>query len=281
MGTDRLFADRELAARIERAACDLMRDCAGAIARRHDDPVTVRPIAGGVAVHTGEGSPLNKVAGVGFEGIPSNAELDSVESVFAAARAPVQVELSCLAEAGIAELFTRRGYFLAGFENVLGLRLPLDRRDHERRRAGEGEVEVALSVADELPTWFDVVATGFAHPDAQGVASHETFSRETMERVMNDLASAPSMVRYLARRGAGGASMRARDGVCQLCGAATLPAHRRHGIQSAMLERRLADATRAGCDVAVVTTLPGSKSQQNVQRLGFDLLYTRAILVLG
>jgi hypothetical protein len=29
----------------------------------------------------------------------------------------------------------------------------------------------------------------------------------------------------------------------------------------------------------VITTLPGSKSQQNAQRRGFDLLYTRAILV--
>lgn len=36
---------------------------------------------------------------------------------------------------------------------------------------------------------------------------------------------------------------------------------------------------RLGCDVAVVTTVPGSKSQQNAQRQGFDLLYTRAILV--
>ena len=31
--------------------------------------------------------------------------------------------------------------------------------------------------------------------------------------------------------------------------------------------------------VAVVTTAPGSKSQQNVQRQGFQLLYTRAVLV--
>lgn len=30
---------------------------------------------------------------------------------------------------------------------------------------------------------------------------------------------------------------------------------------------------------AVVTTAPGSKSQQNVQRQGFHLLYTRAVLV--
>ncbi|MGZ5378887.1 MAG: GNAT family N-acetyltransferase, partial [Mycobacterium sp.] len=45
------------------------------------------------------------------------------------------------------------------------------------------------------------------------------------------------------------------------------------------LAARLVDAAAAGCDIAVVTTAPGSKSQENVQRRGFDLLYTRAILV--
>jgi GNAT superfamily N-acetyltransferase len=64
-----------------------------------------------------------------------------------------------------------------------------------------------------------------------------------------------------------------------MAGAATVPAHRRRGIQSALLSTRLADAKAAGCEVAVITTQPGSKSQQNAQRQGFDLLYTRAVLV--
>jgi hypothetical protein len=38
------------------------------------------------------------------------------------------------------------------------------------------------------------------------------------------------------------------------------------GVQTALLSARLADAAAAGCDIAVVTTQPGSKSQQNVQR---------------
>jgi hypothetical protein len=50
-------------------------------------------------------------------------------------------------------------------------------------------------------------------------------------------------------------------------------------VQTALLSARLADAAVAGCDVAVITTQPGSKSQQNAQRQGFDLLYTRAVLV--
>ena len=90
------------------------------------------------------------------------------------------------------------------------------------------------------------------------------------------------MALYLARRDgaiAGGGSIRISDGLAQLSGAATLPAHRRRGVQSALLRARLLDAARHGCDLAVVTTEPASKSQQNVQRAGFSLLYSRAVLM--
>ena len=90
------------------------------------------------------------------------------------------------------------------------------------------------------------------------------------------------MTRYVARHDgviAGGASIRMCAGIAQLAGAATALAHRRRGVQTALLAARLVDAARAGCDIAVVTTAPGSKSQQNVQRRGFQLLYTRAVLV--
>jgi GNAT superfamily N-acetyltransferase len=126
-----------------------------------------------------------------------------------------------------------------------------------------------------------VVIEGFAHPDTQGVPSHEEFPREVIAGAERDFAAA-GVTRYIALRDgviAGGASLRMADGIAQLTGAATAPVHRRRGIQTALLSARLADAAAAGCDVAVVTTQPASKSQQNVQRRGFDLLYTRAVLV--
>ena len=101
---------------------------------------------------------------------------------------------------------------------------------------------------------------------------------------MTDFAGAEGFVGYLALRGGlvvGAAAMRTFEGVAQLCGAATLPEHRRRGVQSTLLAARLAEAAGLGCDVAVVTTMPGSKSQENVQRSGFDLLYARAVLVRG
>lgn len=78
---------------------------------------------------------------------------------------------------------------------------------------------------------------------------------------------------------AGAASLRLDDGLAQLCGAATLPPFRRRGIQAALLRVRLAEARQAGCDLAVVTTQPGSKSQANAMRQGFSVLYARVVLV--
>ena len=125
---------------------------------------------------------------------------------------------------------------------------------------------------------------GFACPDTQGVGSHEQFPRDVLEQVLRDLTSGAGFVLYAATRGgevAGGGSLCISERVAQLAGAATRPAHRRHGVQTALLAARLSRATKDGCDVAVITTQPGSKSQENAQRQGFDLLYTRAILVRG
>jgi GNAT superfamily N-acetyltransferase len=280
MNADRspLFGGTAVAERIERVEAQLVVRGSEAARRRRADTVGfVIPIAGGVASFAEEGSPLNKVAGLGFGGVPSAAALDEIERAFTACGAPVQIELAHLADPAIGALLTERGYRLASFENVLGLVLT-----GEHERVTPPGVEVRPSGDDEFEPWLDVVADGFTHPDTQGVPWHEEFPREIIDRAMRDLAAAAGVMRYLALRDgviAGGASYRIAEGVAQLTGAATAPAHRRRGVQTALLSARLADAAAAGCDLAVITTQPGSKSQQNAQRRGFDLLYTRAVLV--
>ncbi|MFE5283343.1 GNAT family N-acetyltransferase [Nocardia sp. NPDC056611] len=275
-----MFCGSELAARVERVETELIaKGSAAAAARLEPDTGFVIPLAGGVASFAEDGSPLNKIAGLGFAGIPDEAELDEIERLFAARETPVQAEVSQLGDPGIGELLTGRGYRLVSFENVLGRELGAPRTAD----VAPG-IEVMPSGEDEFDIWLTVVADGFAHPDTQGVASHEEFPAEIIANAMRDLTGAAGVQRYLARRDgrvAGGASLRMSGGIAQLTGAATHPAHRRHGVQSSLLSARLAEAAAAGCDMAVVTTQPGSKSQQNVQRQGFALLYTRAILVKG
>lgn len=267
-----MFCDIDTAARIERAEADTI----AAGTARCDDGLVI-PLARGVASYAGPGSPMNKIAGLGFGGVPNESELDTVEREFAARDTPVRVEVASLADPALCELLTARGYLLVSFENVLGLALT----DVPVPAIPDG-ITVRHSGTDELTTWLDVVVDGFAVPDDQGVASHESFPREVLSRTIAALSTVEGEQRYIALREgavAGGASMRILDGVAQLNGAATAAPHRRRGVQTALLTTRLREAARDGADLAVVTTLPGSKSQQNTQREGFALLYTRAILV--
>jgi ribosomal protein S18 acetylase RimI-like enzyme len=272
-----LFYDIALAERIERVETELIARATEAAHRRNTGAAGfVIPIAGGVAAFAEDQSPFNKVAGLGFGGVPSAAALDEIEAAFAALGARVQIELAHLADPAIGERLTERGYRLVSFENVLGRAL-----DGVPGHVTPPGLEVRLSGYAELEAWIDVVVEGGAHPDTDGLPSHEEFPRDVVERAERDLVAA-GVVRYIALRNgvvAGGGSVRMADGVAQLTGAATAPAHRRRGVQSALLSARLADAAAAGCDVAVVTTQPGSPSQKNVQRRGFELLYTRAVLV--
>ncbi len=276
-GRSPLFCGTALAGRIERAEAQLIAQASEAARRRRADTAGfVIPMAGGVASFAEAGSPFNKVAGLGFGGVPGAAALDEIERAFTACGAPVQIELAHLADPAIGALLTERGYRLVSFENVLGRALT-----GEPERVTPPGIEVRPSGDDELEAWLDAVADGVAHPDTHGAGSHEESPREGIARATRDLAAA-GVMRYAALRDgviAGGARFRMADGVAQLTGAATAPAHRRRGIQTALLSARLADAAAAGCDIAVITTQPGSTSQQNAQRQGFDLLYTRAVLV--
>lgn len=270
-----MFCSTTLAERIERAEAGLIAAGADAARRRGREGFEIA-VAGGAACFAGANSPFNKVVGLGFGGVPSDAELDMIEAAFGSRGCPTQVELAHLADPEIAAALTARGYQLVSFENVLGRPLA----DGLERVTPPG-VDVRPGADEDFETWLDTVVEGFANPDTQGVASHEEFPRDVVAVATRDMVAAGA-TRYVATADgavAGGASVRFAHGIAQLTGAATAPAHRRRGVQTALLAARLVDAAAAGCDIAVVTTAPGSKSQENVQRRGFDLLYTRAILV--
>jgi len=161
-GRPSLFCDVELAARVERAEVRLIADgSAAARRRRADDAGFVIPIAGGVASFAEEGSPLNKVAGLGFDGVPDAADLDEIEGAFADHGAAVQVEFAHLAAPTVGALLTGRGYRLVSSENVLGRAL----RDGHPEVPPVG-VEVRISGERKFEQWL-------ADPDTQGVPSRE------------------------------------------------------------------------------------------------------------
>jgi hypothetical protein len=84
-----VFCDADLAQRVERVEAQLVARASEAARRRRTDTSGfVIPIAGGVATFAEENSPFNKVAGLGFGGVPSAAALDDMERAFAPCGAP-------------------------------------------------------------------------------------------------------------------------------------------------------------------------------------------------
>ena len=57
-----------------------------------------------------------------------------------------------------------------------------------------------------------------------------------------------------------------------------VPAHRRRGIQLALIAHRLRIGLEHGSELAVIESKPGIPTERNAARLGFGMTYTRLIL---
>ena len=261
-----VFCSIELCRRIERAvATDLGR------AAESGGGFTLE-VGGGTAVFAGADSPLTKVVGVDLD----VDALAGVEELFAASGATVVVELPSLADPDVALGLSARGYQLCGFEVVLGQSL-----EDESEVAVAEELEVRQSPEAEFESWLDIIVAGFMAPEDDAVAV-QPISRIALRRAVRSMADRAT--RHVGLRGTeivAASSMSFEDGIAFLGGATTLRGHRRRGFQTSMLEHRLAVARDHGVDLACVTTTPGSRSNQNVQRRGFSPLYTRALMTFS
>jgi ribosomal protein S18 acetylase RimI-like enzyme len=271
-----LHGTLELARRMDRAEIDFCAMAAGAGAV---GGVASLEIAGGRALCAFEGSPLNKVLGLGLGAPVGDADLDAIEAFYDERGIPVQIELCPLASPGVAARLTARGYQLQGFENQLARRLngePVPGPDGFR-------VAPAMGDLDEL--WLRVVAGGFVAGEGPMTAPAPpppADALETLTKVMRGFIH-PSFERLLVWAGdepVGGGCAYTIDGVRGVAGTATLPAFRRRGVQQAVVAHAL-NAAGGRADLAMATTEPGSTSQRTFERFGFQVMYTRAIFVLS
>jgi len=83
------------------------------------------------------------------------------------------------------------------------------------------------------------------------------------------------------RRPVAGGSLYVYGEVALLSGASTLLAFRNQGIQRLMIQHRLHFAQQLGCRLAAVLTTPGSTSENNMRRLGFQIYASRTKYVRG
>ncbi len=253
----------ELAREIETAEAEAAIACAERM-QGLAEGAAVEAVAGGYAIYCGANSPITQAVGLGLNGPVSKEEFDRLEEFYFSRKEPVRVETCPLADGTLIEHYRERGYHVNEFSNVMVR--PVEKTG--RAAIPEG-IEIQRVTDGEIDLWTLTVAQGFAE--------HFPVRQELLD-VMRRFASGKNTECYLARfdgKVVGGATLAARGRIAGLFGASTLPAYRKHGVQTALLEKRMARAAELGCELAVSLAQPGSASQRNITRRGFRTLYTR------
>ncbi len=259
-----IFATFPLAARIERADAMNAVQAVESHGRLHPDSgAAVQPAGGGMATFASPGSPMTHAIGLGMSGPVAETEIEAVEEFYRGHGCPaVNIDLCPLADVSLCEALGRRGYRIVEYNNVLARRVEkYDTwpRDSRVRQAGAGEMDL----------WACTVMGGFFEKD------EPTPAEADIGAVLFDMQGAAAFIAGVAECPAAGAGMSIREGLACLFGDSTLTAFRGLGLHRSLIEARLAHAVAAGCDLAVAMTLPGTVSQRNYERAGFQVLYTK------
>lgn len=218
--------------------------------------------------YCGPRSPLNKTVGLGMSGPVTLAQVERVEEFYRSRNAPAQVYLCPLADNSLLQLFKERDYRLAEFLNVFVRPLA----DGDEALTTPSEILTSEAAAQEADLWTRTVARGFANDEEE--------KPECLEIIAPSFHM-PGARCFLAHDGetvAGGGVLTIYDRLAELCTTSTLAPSRGRGVQTALIGARLAAARDARCDLVMVTTSPGNGSQRNVERAGFRLAYTKAVL---
>jgi hypothetical protein len=202
---------------------------------------------------------LNSVSGLTTESLDV---LPEVIAVFAAANAPAPSLATSEPAIALAVGLRRLGFVPAKPRLVGTIDLP-----HMHAISAEAH-DLHLTEAltqEEERLFLDTLAAGYS-------ASTE------VSRFLRAEHAAAGMRRFIAwqdDRPVAAAAYSVHRNVAVLGGAATAPAARRSGAQTALLRRRLGQAAADGVQAAAVTAVPESASARNLARSGFRIRLRR------
>lgn len=263
-----ILSDIELSRKLERTEARANADFVETRARVEPESAAEWiDVGGAYAMFDGVGSPLTQTFGLGIFEETTNGNLERLEWFFKDRGADVFHEVSPMAGLSLLSVLDERGYRPIELTNVMYQELApgnwLDRPTNPAvsvRRIHDGEADL----------WAAVAAEGWS-------TEHESLGEFMLAfgKIAARAAGGHPFIAELGGRSVGAGGFAIYDDVCLLSGATTIVDARRQGVQNAMLAARLAYAAEHDCRLAMMCALPGSQSQKNAQRNGFNIAYTR------
>jgi hypothetical protein len=260
----------ELAARLETAEALDAADCAEVEAQLHPETNAARSsVAGGVLAFLGVDSPLTHALALGLSGPVTAEQLDEVEEFFRSREAAVTIDVCPYADPTLLELLGSRGYRVSEFSHVMARPVTAG----ESFAADAGTV-VRVAEPGERDLWARNVVSGFF--------GREQITDEEFRtgRILFDMTSSSKLIATIDGEIAGCAAVSFRNRIASCFADSTLVRFRRRGVHQALIAARLAMAAERGCEVLVAGTQPGSGSQRDYERAGFQIAYTKITMTL-
>jgi GNAT superfamily N-acetyltransferase len=276
----KLDANSELARQIELAQADQNRAFVQALAAA--DPASGASslaIGGGWSNFAGPDSPLSQAQALGFEGALDSDALDAIERHLGQRGGQVRVELTPYADSSLAMLLAARRYRVFELQQVLARWLEdewLGTHPSMTGVAGQLEAGPVIAVrevdAREREFWAQAVVKGFQENDEPG---------DEMVRLVATTVGMEGTHCFVATvdgEAAGGGAVGLFEGVATLSGTAVRVPFRGRGLQALLIGARLRLARAQGCELASSATGPGTRSQRNLERAGFRVIYPKAVM---
>ncbi|HEV2708451.1 MAG TPA: GNAT family N-acetyltransferase [Pyrinomonadaceae bacterium] len=258
--------DLALARRLEAADASANVDYVAAHAHLRPDVRAVwTEVAGGCLSYAGADSPLTQAVGLGLAGVFDARACDELEEFFGSRGAEANVHICPLADASVCQMLAARGYRLGEFIDKLFL--PLDPSESFEAQASEILIRTTTPAESEL--WTETVGRGFYEGEEPPNIFRELF------RTLPEMLTTVCFLAEIDGRAVGAGLLKLDAGTAVLSTTSVLPAWRGRGVQTALLQARLAYAAAQGCDLATVAARPASISHRNVQSVGFRVAYTR------
>lgn len=209
---------------------------------------------------------MSQSFGVGLWEEFREADLGAIEEFFFSHGSGATHEICPMAQRELWGWLKARGYEAIEHSNVMYLPMT---EWVEGAVTDPADVTVRLVGAAEAELWQRTACAGWS----EMVGFEEEM--KSLVRIMTQRDDALLLLAEIDGIAAGTAAFSVRDGVAEMAGASTVPEWRKRGAQTALILARLRAARESGCDLVAIAAEPGSASQQNAERFGFRVAYTR------
>ncbi|HWB19033.1 MAG TPA: GNAT family N-acetyltransferase [Phycisphaerales bacterium] len=233
-------------------------------------------IAGGIASRGEAKTWVNTAISLGMSGAVTASDIEHVIAWYSEQGHVAHVEVCPYADASLITALVRSGFHIKRFENVFFRELARGERV-ELLRELPREIEIRSVDAEDGDRVCEI-----ARVIAQGFARAGEAAREADVRVFEKCARDRLTKTYAAYSGevcVGGGSVEVRGEIAALYGLAVDARFRGRGIQQALMAVRMNAACEAGANLVTIGGPPGMGTERTARRYGFQVAYTKAMMV--